>query len=150
VLLVLVLVLMLVLVLLVLLGMDVTAQRQAYCYRPKPGLWVLAPHGRYTHGFNWQGPGHWSALAALQALTERADAWSARHQAAGGAVRVQQQPHRIIFTGHSNGGYGAWLLGRTWSHLSCIAVCARAAADKCHSLCTPCTVVMVHVPCMVV
>ena len=38
-------------------GMDVTAQRQADCYRPKQGVWVLAPHGRATHGFNWQGPG---------------------------------------------------------------------------------------------
>ena len=37
-------------------GMDVTAQRQADCYRPKRGAWVLAPHGRGTHGFNWQGP----------------------------------------------------------------------------------------------
>ena len=36
-------------------GMDVTAQRQADCYAPKPGAWVLAPHGRGTHGFNWQG-----------------------------------------------------------------------------------------------
>ena len=37
-------------------GMDVTAQRQADCYRRKSTAWVLAPHGRGTHGYNWQGP----------------------------------------------------------------------------------------------
>jgi hypothetical protein len=30
--------------------MDVTAQRQADCYRPKQGAWVLAPHGRGASG----------------------------------------------------------------------------------------------------
>lgn len=87
-------------------GMDVTAQRQADCYRPKQGVWVLAPHGRGTHGWNWQGPGHWSALHAVDALSERAVVWS--------GARVHVAPasqRRLIFTGHSNGGFGAWMLG---------------------------------------
>ena len=87
-------------------GMDVTAQRQADCYRPKPGVWVLAPHGRGTHGYNWQGPGHWSALRALESLTERAAVWP--------DARVHLAPapqRRLIFTGHSNGGFGAWMFG---------------------------------------
>ena len=85
-------------------GMDVTAQRQADCYRPKQGVWVLAPHGRGTHGFNWQGPGHWSALAALDALANRAAAWTEARVALS-------TPYRVIFTGHSNGGFGAWFVG---------------------------------------
>ena len=87
-------------------GMDVTAQRQADCYRPKQGLWVLAPHGRGTHGFNWQGPGHWSALRALEALSDRAAVWPDAFVAVAPAPR-----RRLIFTGHSNGGFGAWMFG---------------------------------------
>ena len=60
---------------------------------------VLAPLGRGTHGMNWQGPGHWSALAALDALSRLAPAWGAGADA-----------ERVLFTGHSNGGYGAWVL----------------------------------------
>lgn len=87
-------------------GMDVTAQRQADCYRPKQGVWILAPHGRGTHGYNWQGPGHWSALRAIEALSDRAAVWP--------GARVNVAPiaeRRLIFTGHSNGGFGAWMFG---------------------------------------
>ena len=95
-------------------GMDVTAQRQADCYRPLPGAWVLAPHGRGTHGFNWQGPGHWSALRALDSLAERAGLWQTQTEAdaetANDVVRVANPP-RVIFAGHSNGGFGAWFFG---------------------------------------
>ena len=65
---------------------------------------MLAPHGRGTHGFNWQGPGDWSALAALDALAKRAAAWTEGRLALS-------TPYRVIFTGHSNGGFGAWLFG---------------------------------------
>ena len=95
-------------------GMDVTAQRQADCYRPKQGAWVLAPHGRGTHGFNWQGPGHWSALHALEALSERAKLWrdpAALTDSASIGRLALASPPRVIFTGHSNGGFGAWFFG---------------------------------------
>ena len=82
-------------------GMDVTAQRQADAYRSKRRLWVLAPHGRATHSFFWQGPAHWHALAALAALRRHAATW---HEG-----RFRAGPQRIL-TGHSNGGYGALLL----------------------------------------
>ncbi len=89
-------------------GMDVTAQRQADCYRPKSNLWVLAPHGRGTHGFNWQGPGLWSARYAMDALRARTVAWARRRPADRARVEIAF-PYETIFTGHSNGGYGAWL-----------------------------------------
>lgn len=110
-------------------GMDVTAQRQADCYRRKWNTWVLAPHGRGTHGFNWQGPGHWSAMHALEALAERAALWrpldrpSNADTADGSPLRRPRValalPRRVLFTGHSNGGFGAWLLG---SHYPDMAV----------------------------
>jgi hypothetical protein len=88
-------------VLLSLHGMDVTAQRQADAYRSHRRRWVLAPHGRATHAFFWQGPAHWHALAALAALRRHAAVWhKGRFRAGLGRM----------LTGHSNGGYGALLL----------------------------------------
>eukprot|EP01065_Artemidia_motanka_P017794 TRINITY_DN21201_c0_g1_i2.p1 TRINITY_DN21201_c0_g1~~TRINITY_DN21201_c0_g1_i2.p1 ORF type:complete len:863 (+),score=237.14 TRINITY_DN21201_c0_g1_i2:269-2590(+) len=82
-------------------GMDVTAQRQADCYRPMRDRWVVAPHGRGTHALNWQGPGHWSATAALRALQSIAGKWNS-------SLRINAS--KVIYTGHSNGGFGAVLL----------------------------------------
>jgi pimeloyl-ACP methyl ester carboxylesterase len=81
--------------------MDVTAQRQADAYRSKKKEWILAPHGRATHSFFWQGPGHWNVEAAVLALHRLTAVWhSGRFQSASNAA---------ILTGHSNGGYGALL-----------------------------------------
>ena len=48
---------------------------------------------RVTPRFNWQGPGHWSARRALEAV-----------------ARLGADASRVAFTGHSNGAFGAWLL----------------------------------------
>jgi serine/threonine protein kinase len=85
-------------------GMDVTAQRQADALRPKDDMWILAPHARGTHSFNWQGPGFWSGRRALVALQERAQVWSSKNV-------TLAEPYRILFSGHSNGGFGAWIYG---------------------------------------
>eukprot|EP00759_Apiculatamorpha_spiralis_P021573 PhF_6_TR26282/c0_g1_i1/m.37654 len=87
-------------------GMDVTAQRQADCYKPKANMWILAPHGRGTHGWNWQGPGHWSVEYALSSLMSRALSWN------------NNSIQKVIFTGHSNGGYGAWFFGTHYPDLT--------------------------------
>ena len=108
-------------------GTGVTASRQADAYKFKAspaadytfgvaGYWLLAParHGAHNHA----GTGHWHALAAVRALAELAAAW--RRTAAAGAPRCdggwRAAPHcvplpdadRVLFTGHSMGGAGAW------------------------------------------
>ncbi|CAE8593326.1 unnamed protein product [Polarella glacialis] len=84
-------------------GMDVPASRQAYAYKPKANAWVLAPHGRSAFaGLNWQNQGHRSAWAALAALKE--------HSRLFGSGDRPADISRVIFTGHSNGGFGALLL----------------------------------------
>jgi pimeloyl-ACP methyl ester carboxylesterase len=103
-------------------GMDVTCQRQADCYKPKRGVWILAPHGRGTHAMNWQGPGHWSALKAFEAL---GTITAARYPSLTPAL----PPHaRVVWTGHSNGGFGAWMLASRypdWS-LGCAPLAGMA------------------------
>ena len=83
-------------------GMDVTAQRQADCYRTPSPYWVLAPHGRGTHALNWQGSAHAGAERLLSTLARLSGDWR------GGAARAD--PSRLLLTGHSNGGFGALAL----------------------------------------
>lgn len=96
-------------------GMDVTAQRQADAYRQKSKVWVLAPHGRSAFaGLNWQNQGHRSAWAALAALEDQATQFSSGDRRA--------DVSRVIFTGHSNGGFGALLLATEQPALAlCVA-----------------------------
>ena len=108
--------------------MDVTAQRQADSYRAfvdAPSVWVLAPLGRSTGALHWQGPGHRSAEVALDqlvvlarqwAMEEKARAASAAGASSGGGVvgeldveEVLVDASRVLFTGHSNGGFGAFM-----------------------------------------
>ena len=105
-----------------------TAQRQADSYRAfadAPSVWVLAPLGRSTGALHWQGPGHRSAEVALDqlvvlarqwAMEEKARAASAAGASSGGGVvgeldveEVLVDASRVLFTGHSNGGFGAFM-----------------------------------------
>ena len=71
--------------------------------RSKKGMWVLAPHGRNIHAFNWQGPGHWSAVRSLEALYALSGTFW------GGAYAASAEKG-VVYTGHSNGGFGAVLM----------------------------------------
>lgn len=117
-------------VLLTLHGTGVTAQRQADSFKVKPagakdyvfgveGYWLLAPsrHGAHNH----QGTGHWHALSAIDAL----HALVSRIRSAAGAIAGSKpascpnwrastaclpapNTRRVLFSGHSMGGAGAW------------------------------------------
>ena len=52
---------------------------------------------------NWQGPGHW-CTRAIESLSAVAARWTL-------TMKVANRPWKVLFTGHSNGGYGSWLLG---------------------------------------
>jgi len=58
---------------------------------------VLAPDRFGAH--NWQGWGQRSAFAALQALSA---------STAAGGILPAADSSRVLFTGHSMGGAGAW------------------------------------------
>lgn len=118
-------------VLLTLHGTGVAAGGQADAYKAKPrgappdtdytfgveGFWVLAPgrHGAHNHA----GVGQWHAFAAVDALVARVAQWrpsprgvaaaACPHWRAAPACLPPPDPRRLLFAGHSMGGYGAWL-----------------------------------------
>lgn len=97
-------------VLLSLSGVGATASSQADAHKyMAPGdssrawtfglqkAWVLSPQRDGAH--NWEGQGHLCAFAALHAL---ADATRDGAHAA--------DPKRLVLSGHSRGGHGAWVI----------------------------------------
>lgn len=89
-------------------GAGVRAEGQADAYRPLPGAWVLAPTGRRRFGYDWEGMGRQSALHALRSLAALSLSWSETHGYEAADM------FRILFTGHSMGGHGAWSLASRW------------------------------------
>jgi dienelactone hydrolase len=76
-------------------GAGVGAPGQARAYEPKEDAYVVAPTNRRRFGFDWQDWGMLDALECLEHLlaTEPID------------------PDRVVLTGHSMGGHGAWYVG---------------------------------------
>jgi bacillithiol system protein YtxJ len=78
-------------------GAGVDCESQAASYAPKPDFWIAAPTNRRPFGFDWQDWGRRDAYEALdQAL------------AVSGVAR-----ERVVLSGHSMGGHGAWHLAST-------------------------------------
>jgi pimeloyl-ACP methyl ester carboxylesterase len=86
-------------------GVDANSDAWKASYIPQNYSWVLLPTNRGIFGFDWQGPGRvnvwkgveWfvSALPGVPPSLKKsynADAW------------------RIIYTGHSMGGHGCWVV----------------------------------------
>ncbi len=75
-------------------GAGVDAMGHLAAYSRKPDFWLCAPTNRRAFGFDWQDWGRRDAYDALSAAL-----------AISGA-----DPARVMLTGHSMGGHGAWLL----------------------------------------
>jgi hypothetical protein len=80
-------------------GAAVEAIGQAEAYRPKPGLYLVAPTNRRPYGFDWEDWGRRDAIEVLE-LAHRLFA---------------TDPRRTYLTGHSMGGHGSWHLGVTFT-----------------------------------
>jgi len=76
-------------------GAGVSCLGQARIYGPLAWTTVVAPQGRRPYGFDWH---LWSETDAFEVLE------IARRE-------VAPDPHRVILTGQSMGGHGAWALG---------------------------------------
>lgn len=75
-------------------GASVDCLSQARAYAPKEALFIACPTNRRPYGFDWQD---WGRLDAYEVLAE--------------ALRESGAPaDRVMLTGHSMGGHGAWHL----------------------------------------
>ena len=70
--------------------------------RQQDSAWLLFPTGRTPWGLDWHGPSNLNVQSALEALTLLP---GVPIEFAHG---TQPDIDRLIYTGHSNGGQGAW------------------------------------------
>jgi len=76
-------------------GAGVDALGQVGAYAPRDWAFVVAPTNRREYGFNWQEQGRMDALEVLEVVKSR----------------YPIDDNRIMLTGHSMGGHGAWHFG---------------------------------------
>lgn len=75
-------------------GAGAGAMGHLAAYSRKPDFWLCAPTNRRDFGFDWQDWGRRDAYDALSAALSLSGA----------------DPARVMLTGHSMGGHGAWFL----------------------------------------
>ncbi|KAJ1547299.1 hypothetical protein HK096_003514, partial [Nowakowskiella sp. JEL0078] len=80
---------------------------------------ILYPSGRTTWGFDWHGPSQMNIQEALKALVELPGVPDHLEN------ELLVDKNKLIYSGHSNGGQGAWWLV---SHFPDLAVAALPAA----------------------
>ncbi|KAI9202381.1 uncharacterized protein BJ171DRAFT_514823 [Polychytrium aggregatum] len=83
-------------------GVEASAQFWTNAYRQQKYAWTVFPTGRTPWGFDWHGPSHLNVEAALWALRELPGV--PVDERAAVAVDIE----KIAYSGHSNGGQGAW------------------------------------------
>lgn len=76
-------------------GAAVEGIGQAEAYAPKKDALIVAPTNRRPFGFDWEDWGRLDAIEVLDFVLER----------------YNVDPQRVMVTGHSMGGHGAWSLG---------------------------------------
>jgi predicted peptidase len=79
-------------------GASVEAIGQAAAYKPKDWCTIVAPTNRRPYGFDWED---WGRMDAMEV-------WDIAKK------EFPHDPKRVILTGHSMGGHGAWTLGLTY------------------------------------
>jgi pimeloyl-ACP methyl ester carboxylesterase len=102
-------------------GAGVDCDGQVEAYSPKDWAYVVAPTNRRPFGFDWQD---WGRLDFLEVLENAMS-------------KLAIDENRVILTGHSMGGHGAWHIGVTHSD-KFAAVCPIASWAS-HELYVPFT-----------
>ncbi|MBL8059690.1 MAG: prolyl oligopeptidase family serine peptidase [Chthonomonas sp.] len=90
-------------------GASVEAIGQAQAYGQKDFCDIICPTNRRPFGFNWEGIGRRDAIEVLKDATGKAN----------------YDRDRIMLTGHSMGGHGAWHLGSHYPNIfAAVGPCA--------------------------
>ncbi|KAJ3300309.1 hypothetical protein HK104_002128 [Borealophlyctis nickersoniae] len=100
-------------------GVEAASTYWTDAYKQQEYAWLLYPTGRTPWGYDWHGPSYHNVIAALDALHLLPGVPSDLESEMG----VNRQ--RLIYTGHSNGGQGAWWM---LSHYPDIAIAGLPAA----------------------
>lgn len=100
-------------------GAGVEARGQANSYRQKDWAFVVAPTNRRPYGFDWQDWGRLDAIEVLDTVL----------------ARLPIDPDRVLLTGGSMGGHGAWHVATC--HPDRFAAVAPQASWPTHQLYVP-------------
>ncbi|KAJ3120897.1 hypothetical protein HK098_004132 [Nowakowskiella sp. JEL0407] len=100
-------------------GVEADSDFWLEAYNRHDQAWILYPTGRTTWGFDWHGPSYMNIQEALDALSELPGVPD------GIEDDYLVDKNKLVYTGHSNGGQGAWWLV---SHYPDLAVAAMPAA----------------------
>jgi poly(3-hydroxybutyrate) depolymerase len=100
-------------------GVEASALSWTSAFTPRPDAWIIFPTGRTPWGFDWHGASFNNVELALSALETLPGVPEDKRNDT--AVDIS----KLIYSGHSNGGAGAW-----WfiSHFPDRAVAAVAVA----------------------
>ncbi|RUS17630.1 hypothetical protein BC937DRAFT_89702 [Endogone sp. FLAS-F59071] len=93
-------------------------------YARQEAAWILYPTGRSSWGFDWHGPSYLNVRSALRALIKLPAVFPETNGVTNGHWAVGEES-RVLYTGHSNGGQGAWYMA---SHFPDPAVAVLPAA----------------------
>ncbi|KAI8812023.1 hypothetical protein BJ742DRAFT_794536 [Cladochytrium replicatum] len=85
-------------------GVEAVSTWWTNAYQQQEEAWVLYPTGRTAWGFDWHGPSHLNIQFALDTLSTLPGV--PLHLEDG--FRVDK--NKLLYSGHSNGGQGAWWL----------------------------------------
>ncbi|KAJ3076034.1 hypothetical protein HDU98_005983 [Podochytrium sp. JEL0797] len=108
-------------VILALHGAGVEAENPFWteAFKRQDYAWILFPTGRTAWGFDWHGPSFLNVESALHAMTHLYGVPPLI------AEKVGIDPNKLVYSGHSNGGQGAWWLS---SHYPDRALAAMPAS----------------------
>ncbi|KAJ3406170.1 hypothetical protein HDV05_006128 [Chytridiales sp. JEL 0842] len=85
-------------------GVEVSSAFWTDAYKPQNYAWILYPSGRTPWGFDWHGPSYKNVNMAVTALSHMHGVPEMYLK----DYKVDEQ--KLVYTGHSNGGQGAWWL----------------------------------------
>ncbi|KAJ3283781.1 hypothetical protein HDU79_008768 [Rhizoclosmatium sp. JEL0117] len=100
-------------------GVEAESPFWTEAYKRQDYAWILFPTGRTPWGFDWHGPSFLNVESALHALSHLHGVPPLI------AETIGINPDKLVYSGHSNGGQGAWWMA---SHYPDRALAAMPAS----------------------
>ncbi|KAJ3326374.1 hypothetical protein HDU76_012977 [Blyttiomyces sp. JEL0837] len=97
-------------------GVEASLEFWTNAYKQQDYAWTLFPTGRTPWGFDWHGPSFKNVESALLALSHLHGV-PPEH-----ALEVGLDEKKILITGHSNGGQGAWWMTSHYPDMALAAI----------------------------
>ncbi|KAH3732219.1 transmembrane protein [Pelomyxa schiedti] len=98
-------------------GAGVEATSWAPYYPHNPIYWEIMCTNRHMYGFDWQGPGFANVFASIKSLV------NSTYPCLSCSPNLKANPEWILWSGHSMGGHGCWLMSTHFPDVALGAMC---------------------------